>query len=74
MTIDEPYLLRLIAYFKEVKKANDYTKIELKILTKAFTNENNKLINHVKHYIDNIRTKDLPDVYFTDDYLKLIIT
>ncbi len=68
MELDSPYLNKLIAYFIEVHKRSPHSWIPLIKITKT----PEKFIAHVKHYID-IRTKEFPDVHFSDDYTQIYI-
>lgn len=67
--VDHEYLNSLIAYFQQVHDSEPYQFIPLKKLTKT----PDRFIMHIKYYIDFVRTKELPDVHFSDDYFKLYI-
>lgn len=69
LPIDAEYLNRIIAYFILVAEKNPHCFIPLTKLTK----DNEKYIRHVKYYID-IRTREFPDVHFTDDYSQIYIS
>jgi hypothetical protein len=58
------YLNSLIAYFQKNKNKKKY----VSDITKTPV----KFIEHVKYYID-IRTREFPDVHFSDDFSILYI-
>ena len=65
---DTEYLDKLINYFIDVHKRNPYSWVPLRKITKT----PERFIAHVKYYID-IRTKEYPDVHFSDNYTQLYI-
>lgn len=71
MQIDFDYLNQIINYFQQVHDTEPYQYIPVSKIRKL-KNEA-KFIEHVKYYLDNVRTKDLPDVHFSDDYQRLYI-
>jgi len=62
--IDTNYLNSIISYFEKNRNKKKY----VSDLTKTPV----KFIEHVKYYID-IRTREFPDVHFSDDFTILYI-